>query len=470
MRTSRLNPRATSADVAALKAPGNGVLTVNEAPVTPLRYGAVGDGSTLDDAAFTAMMAGLPASGAHVYIPAGYNFLLSSPLTLTGNAHWSGGGANSRITNHSSDVFTIVSNLAWVHIHDFRVDSSGGGGHIFNFGSLGLSKSQIDNMVLVQNVPTASVLTSAFWLDNFFRSSHLFGAAGRSVPLINLVSTTDNLGDNTFEDLTLTDAGSVSPSVAPATTWAIWMEERSATLAYSNKFRGINFENAAGGALTLRGHINYLVEMCEFWDLITPATNHLFYGCAGGGSGLPNRDGLIRKTVRASGTLSSGICDIAFGPVGSEFNTVVKEIHGTSLVQVIDLQHNIGCRIEDCTNIAAQSSYAPIYAAQSAAGTGATVALDPNVSNLYSAGCALTTGTGPTTGDLVNVSANVNGWLSAAPAAVMLVARNAAAAAAQLYVSAQSATSFTVAAATAPSASTALKFSYNVVRAINGGG
>jgi hypothetical protein len=469
VRATRLNPRSTAADVATLATPGHGVLTVNEAPVTPLRFGAVGNGSTLDDGAFTAMMAALPAAGAHVYLPSGYTFLLSQPITLTGNASWSGGGATARIVNHSSDVFNVVSNLAWMHMRDFRVDSAGGGGTIFQFGTLGTSKSTFDNLTLIQNVPNQAIFQSAFWLDNTIKSCNLFGAAGRSVPMIWLVSTSDNLGDNTFEDLTLTDAGSVSPSIAPATTWAIWLEEQSATLAYSNKFRGINFENCAGGALTLRGHINYLVESCEFWDLITPATNHLFYGAAGGVAGLPNRDGMIRKTVRCSGTLGGGICDIAFGPVGSEFNTVVREIHGTSLVQVIDLQHNIGCRIEDSTNIAAQSSYAPIYAVQAAAGTGAAAILDPNASNLYSAGCQVTTGTGPTAGDLVNVSANVNGWLTATPAAVMLVARNAAAATAGLYVSAQSATSFTVAAANAPSASTALKFSYNIVRAINGG-
>jgi hypothetical protein len=450
------------ADVAALKTPGNGVLTVNEAPVTPLRYGAVGDGSTLDDAAFAAMMSALPSSGAHVYIPAGYNFFLSNPITLQGNPHWSGGGANARITNHSSDVFNSSGYMAWMHMHDFRVDSAGGGGHILNFQTYGVSKSQVDNMVFIQNVANRSVLQSGYWLDNFFRSSHLFGATNRSVPLINMVGTTDNLSDNTWEDLTLTDA-------TGASTWMMWLEEQSAALAFSNKFRGINFENPVGGALTLRGHINYLVESCEFWDLASPATNHLLYCAAGGGSGLPNRDGMIRKVVRASGTLGAGICDIAFGPVGSEFNTVIREIHGTSLVQVIDTQHNIGCRIEDCTNIAAQSSYAPIYAVQSAAGTGAAAILDPNASNLYSAGCQVTTGTGPTAGDLVNVSANVNGWLAAAPAAVMLVPRNAAAATSQLYVSAQSATSFTVAAAVAPSASTALKFSYNIVRAINGG-
>jgi hypothetical protein len=462
VRTTRLNTRATMADVAALKTPGNGVLTVNEAPVTPLRYGAVGDGSTLDDAAFSAMMSALPSSGAHVYIPAGYNFFLSAPITLQGNPHWSGGGANARITNHLSDVFTSSGYMAWMHLHDFRVDSAGGGGHIFNFQTYGVSKSQIDNMVLIQNVANKSVLMSGYWLDNFFRSSHLFGAVNRSVPLVNMIGTTDNLSDNTWEDLTITDASGAS-------TWAMWIEEQFAALAFSNKFRGINFENPVGGALTLRGHINYLVESCEFWDLASPATNHLFYGAAGGGSGLPNRGGRIRKTVRCSGTLGSGISDIAFGPVGSEFNTVVSEIHGTSLVQVIDLQHNIGCRIEDSTNIAAQSSYAPIYAVQAAAGTGAAAVLDPNASNLYSAGCQVTTGTGPTAGDLVNVSANVNGWLAAAPAAVMLVPRNAAAATAQLYVSAQSATSFTVAAAVAPSASTALKFSYSIVRAINGG-
>lgn len=453
---------AQAAAINALKTAGNGVVVVAEAPITPLQYGAVGNGSTLDDTAFQAMLAALPSAGAHVHIPARYNFLLSQPIVLTGNASWSGGGATAQITNHSSDVFTVTSNLAWLHMRDFRANSSGGGGHIFAFGALGMSKSTFDNLVLIQNVANKSILSSAFWLDNYIKSCHLFGAVNRSVPMVNLISTTDNLSDNTFEDLTLTDASG-------ATTWAMWLEEQYPALAFSNKIRGVNFENPCGGALTLRGHINYDIEDIEAWDIATPAANHIIYLRAGGGSGLPNRGGSIRNYCRPSGTLAAGVYDIAMGPVGSEYDTVIRGCHGSgSNTIVIDLQHNIGCRVEDCTLISMQSSYAPIYTVQANAGTGATAALDPNASNLLAAGCLLTTGTAPAAGNLVAVSANANGWLSATPAAVLLVPRNAAAAQAQLYVSTQSATGFTVAAANTPPASTALKFSYQVVRSING--
>lgn len=465
--TSDANKPVSTAQAAAinsLKTPGNGVVAVNEAPVTPLQYGAVGNGSNSDDAAFAAMLAALPSQGAHVHIPARYNFLLSAPIVLTGNAHWSGGGANARITNHSSDVFTVTSNLAWMRIHDFRIDSSGGGGHIFAFGALGASKSQIDHMVLIQNVANKSILQSAFWLDNVFNQNQLFGAVNRSVPMVNLVSTTDNLSDNTFEDLTLTDASGAS-------TWAMWLEEQYPALAFSNKIRGCNFENPVGGCITMRGHINYDIEDIEAWDVSGPAANHMIYLRAGGGSGLPNRGGSIRNYCRpsTSGGLGTGIQDIAMGPVGSEYDTVIRGCHGSgSNTILIDLQHNIGCRVEDCTLISLASSYAPIYTVQASAGTGATAALDPNASNLLAAGCLLTTGTSPAAGNLVAVSANANGWLSAAPAAVLLAPRNAAAAQAQLYVAAQSATGFTVACANTPPASTQLKFSYSVVRSING--
>jgi hypothetical protein len=448
--------------------PGHGLVTVNEAPVTPLAYGAVGNGTTFDDAAFTAMMNAMPAAGGHVYLPANRNFKLSQPITLKGNMRWSGGGATAQISNNSSDLMVATMNLAWLHMQDIRLNVAGSGGHILNFGAFGTSKSQIDNVVFTQNAVGKSCLKAAFWLDNFFRSCHLFGGVNRSAPMIDVVSTTDNLGDNTWEDLTLTDASTGTG----ATTWAMWIEEASPHLAFSNKFRGINFENPCGGALTLRGHINYVVEYCEFWDITIPAINHLLFLRSGNG-GLPNYNGRIRGLTRPSGTLAAGVYDIATGPVGSEYYTIIRDCHGSGGAGnfLIDLQHNIGCYVEQCTLVSLGSSYAPILTPLAAAGTSPAAILDPNTSALYAAGVQLTCGTGAGAGDLIKIWANANGWMPASPSCVNISPRNAAAANARLYVSAQSGgvDGFTVAAANAPADGAVLKFSYNVVRAINGG-
>jgi hypothetical protein len=435
---------------------------VLEGPLTPLRFGAVGNGTTLDDAAFTAMMAALPSFGGHVFLPPNYHFRLSQTITLKDKCRWEGAGATSQITNSVTDMFTCSAPLSWMTFAHMRLNAGSGGGHMFNLGLHGMSKSVLDNLVLTINAPAKSLIVADWWLDNTISNSWLYGANNRSAPLLYLVSTTDNLSDNTFHDLVITDAGT-------PTTWAIWLEETSANLAFSNRFRGINFENPCGGAITLRGHIGYLIENCQMWDLHAPASNHLIYCTKGSGSGLANRNGRIRGIVRPSGTLGSGISDIQLGPIGNEYGTVVSECYGTGSATLrIDLQDNLGCRVEECNTNVTAVGYTPIFTVGAGAGSGASAALSPSVPGLYTAGIALTTGTSPAAGALVAVTSNVNGWMNAAPAAVLVTPKDAVAAAAGLYVSSITAAGFTISAANALPSSTVVNFAYHVVRNIAG--
>jgi hypothetical protein len=453
---------ATQTALTNLAIPGHGVVVVAEAPVTPLQYGAVGDGTTIDDAAFTAMMAALPSFGGHIYIPPNYNFRLTTPIVLKDKSRWSGAGVTSQITNGVTDVFQATLNLSLMHFHDMRLNAGTGGGHVFGLGAYGMSKSHLDNLMFAVGSANKSSLSAALWLDNTFQRCSLYGGNNRSAPMISVVSSTNNLADNTFSDLVLTDA------LLP-TTWAIWLEETSPSLALANRLLRINFENPAGGAITMRGHLEYVLEDIQLWDLASTATNHLIYTAQSGGTVKSNRGGRISRVHRTSGSLGVGLNDIQLGSFGTDFDTVITQLHGTgSAIMRVDMAHNIGCRVEDCGLNVSIQQYTPLYAIGAAAGTSATAVVSPLVPGLYAAGMTLTTGTSPTAGVLVSVSANVGGWMSSAPVTVLIQPHNAAAVAAGLYVSGISAAGFSISAANTPATSTALNLAYRVVQNVAG--
>lgn len=440
-----------------------------EAPLNPLRYGAAGDGTTNDDAAFAAMWAALPTVGGHVYLPSGFNFRLTQPLPLHSGLRIEGGDCRrAQITNLVSDVFTVTGSLQDIHIHDLSITAGASngstGGVVFNCGAVGsttgLSQSTFNNLYVEQRRPDRSTITAGVWLDNRMRDCNLNSTNSRSVPAIHLVSTTGSLSDNVFEDIRHTDYGGAQ------STWVLWLEEFSTTTALGNTIRRFNFERPSGGAINLRGQNNAHLDHIWLWDMDQTSLNHLiFLDKQAGGRG--NVGVTIERVARPSGTLGTGKADI-FSAIGNGVGTRVRHIviDGTQALRV-DLSFDVSQDISDCygANVSIQSYFPTVtVAAGGAAGTGATVT---RAGNWLFGSATLATGTGTTAGDIVKV-AWPNGMRSA-PSAVILTAMSATAAAAGLYVSAVTTTDFTVAATTAlPASTSGVKFAFSVDRAVAG--
>lgn len=463
--TADADKQPSTATLAAIA----GRLLIQEAPVTPLRYGAVGNGSTDDTAAFMALWDDLPSVGGHVYLPPNRNFLVTQTLPLHSGLRIQGGDRRrSLITNRVSDVFTISASITDVHLHDFGVIAgfvgTSSGGHILEIAGptsfAGPALSRFQNLYWQQNrADRAAVhMLDGQWLDNQFTHSHTYGY-NRSVPAIHLRSTTGSLGDNLFADLRHTDDGT-------PTTWALWLEEFGSTTALGNTMERFNFENPAGGAILLRAQNSALLKHVWLWDLHTATTNHLIRLDRTVG-GQPNVMVTLEYISRPGGAgLGSGLRDISSSP-GNALGTTVRRC-GTdgSQPMIIDLAHDVGQSIEDCygSGVSVQS-YLPTATLAAGAGTGAAVT--SRVGGYYWGNITLTSGTGTAAGSVITI-----GWpngLRSAPWAVLVSPRSAAAAAAGLYVTSVSASGFTVAAANALAASTAgITFDYLVQRNITG--
>lgn len=420
---------AHNSDGTVNAAPGNlsGITSIKEGPTNPLRYGAAGDGITLDDTAMQAMFASL-ASGGHAYFPPGYLFRTSQPLTLVNGIRVEGPGAGPiSIVNAASDIFNVAASgtLYNIHMHDIGVNSASGGGHIINAtAGATVACSQFNHLYLQQDNAAKSNLTVNSWLDNTFEESFLYGGLNRSVPVIQGISTTDNLSDNRFHNLRITDQGT-------PTTWAVWWEEASTALAFGNVFEEINFENPVGGAITVRGQWGYKLSGLYLWDLSASSANDLVAPRKSVGF-QSNFGGLIERVEFPSGSNGSGFFTIGLGSVGSETYTLIRRCgpQTGSATFSIAMNHNLSCRVEDCGNTTV-TTYTATTTPQAGAGSGATAV--PTAAMLYENTITLTTGTGTTTGAQVSVWSNTNGWMQRTPAGIEIFPMNAAAAAGAPY-------------------------------------
>jgi len=464
--TSDADKPVSTATQAAL----NARLSVVEAPITPLRYGAVGDGTTNDDAAFTAMWAALPSVGGHVYLPPNRNFLITQTLPLHVSLRIQGGDRRrSLITNRVSSVFSTSASTSDLHLDNFGVIAGSygttSGGHIFDFSGVdtsfsGPNLSRFHSLYLQQNRADRSIihLPDGVYLDNQFTHCHTY-SYNRSVPAFYLRSTTGSLGDNYFGDVRHTDDGT-------PTTWAMHLEEFGSTTALGNTIERFNFENPAGGAVILRGQNSAILRHVWLWDLHTTATNNLIRLDRVVG-GRPNVGVTLEHISRPGGAaLGSGLSDISSAAGNAPGTTVRRCSTDGSQPFRVDLAYDQGQVIEDCfgSNVSIQS-YLPTATVGAGAGTGAAVTT--RVGGYYQGSIGLTTGTDTSAGALVAI-----GWpngLRSAPVSVVVSPRSAAVAAAGLYVTSVTAFGFTVACANALPASTAgVQFDYAVHRSVIG--
>jgi hypothetical protein len=446
-----------------------GKLSVIEAPLTPLRYGALGDGVTNDDAAFADMFADLPAVGGHVYMPSNYNFLLTQPLPLHSGLRIEGGDRRrARITNRVSSVFTIPSSMSDMHFHDFGVEagvtSGATGGPIFDIDDTnpytGPYCTTWNNLYLLQRNPNESIFygPECQYLDNQVRDSWLV-AYNRTVPMINLRSTTGSLGDNLWTDLRIDDTGT-------PTTWAVWLAEESSTTALGNTLQRLNFENPAGGAICLRGQNGADLRQIWLWDMHTVSTNHLILLDKIGGI-QANVGTTLEKIARPGGAaLGVGLNDI-YGSVGSHLGTTVRRcVTDGSQALRVDLAYSPGGLVENCYG-AGVSIQSYIFGTVIGAGAGTGAIVNAKTGTLYDGNVTINSGTAPAAGVICSIT-----WpngLRSAPGSVTLTPMTTTAVDAGLYVTNLTSAGFDVASKNALPASTAgIRFALNTKTAING--
>ena len=117
-------------------------------------FGAIGDGTADDTAAFLAAAAAVPASGACIYVPSG-TFMVGSAVLLKANTHLRGNGpqATTIKMKNGSNVAGLIGNAvngaSFISVSDLTVDG--------NKANNGAGTSQGINMVQVSQVTLRNV-------------------------------------------------------------------------------------------------------------------------------------------------------------------------------------------------------------------------------------------------------------------------------------------------------------------------
>lgn len=320
---------AMGGDVAGLVPAVAARIQVTEAPLMPEKYGAVGDGTTDDTAAFTAMAAvANGATGRPQIRLLEKSYRTTAPINIT-RAGWHVQGysrfAGSRIVNAVSDVFTFgASNAGTRHyFHDLRITASAG--HIFSVTNGSFSLNHLERLNLEQQNAGKSILnqTSGDHLDNLYAELELTGTTGHTVPYWKVLSATGGANENTFQRGRSTYSGN----------YVFWFEE-TATGQYSNGnvIDGWNFEIPNGGCVMGLSANGWELRECNVYDLAGfnggVTTKDLFV--LGKSTGPASRYNALKHVVRHGGTLGSGLYDIKLQGASSAPLTHIEQCDTSS--------------------------------------------------------------------------------------------------------------------------------------------
>ncbi len=270
-------------------------------------YGATGDGTTDDTAAFAAAFTAA-GNGGRVYMPKpAVNYKTSSPLTVPMGCTLEGDGAYQTLINNSaSTVFTSSGYWSFNTFRHFGVNASGGhifapaaqGASVCEWTNLDLNQSNINYCVYANNV---NVGANTF-IANLVSECRIAGnsAGTHTVPLWRLISSGSNINQNRWESCTFYYSGN----------YCVWIEETAANWCYDNVFSSCLFEVTNGGNIKLLSANSCIIESCVTYDLqaIGPTTRDLYHV----GKSTGNSSTLItfRQANRRGGTLGGGLVDI----------------------------------------------------------------------------------------------------------------------------------------------------------------
>ena len=241
-------------------------------------FGAVGDGTTDDTAAIVAAQNyAASLGGATVFFPPGeYKVTSAIPMlpgiTYRGPMRAELGAYNpgrSRLFSSTSDIFTNTASLiTGTCIRDLFLESTAGGGHIFNWSSSGIvAKIEMSGVCMVQKNAAKSVIYGnmsgtgnvgifSIWLHDF---EYEFVPAC-TVPAIYLKAFTIN-------SVSISNFWSTPNGQSAAGQPSIWVESTNVSGAAFNVFikQGV-LEYASSGAITLLSCANSIVEDCTSYD------------------------------------------------------------------------------------------------------------------------------------------------------------------------------------------------------------
>jgi hypothetical protein len=289
-----------------------------ERPYLDVRtFGAVGDGTTNDTAAFQAAVNSLPSGGGTIFVPTGT--WIVQGLTLKNGTQIKGVGTASKLQTKSGDLLQINTAIQNIVLADMWWESVGpSGGHLISVasstGSLGMSK--FDTMYFTQWFDNKSVVSmpNGEWIDVLIQNCVIQHTQTATVPSFHMITALNGLACNTWLRCRFTFTGN----------YAIWLEDNADAYAFDNTIQDCNFEVCSGGAVKLLSCMNTVLSQCAIHDLGT-STRDLFYiGKSTGGSQLPSRLNTFIHVTRRGGTLGGGLADMRFQAAGAQHSVVIN--------------------------------------------------------------------------------------------------------------------------------------------------
>jgi hypothetical protein len=288
-----------------------------ERPYLDVRtYGAVGDGTTNDTAAFQAAVTALPSTGGIIYVPDG-TYVVQG-LTLKNGVSIRGNGFSSKLLTKSGDMISITTAIQNINLNDLYLESSTSGGHIINVSGTGaLYLSKFENVQFGQFINGKSVLiVRGGMIDTLFLRCDSQHTLTATVPTFDLVTVTNDLACNTWQRCRFTNTGN----------YAIWLENAGSdgSYCYDNTISDCNFEVCNGGAVKLLSCMNTLLSQCANHDLTTTTKDLFYIGKSPTGVGLPSRLNTLIHVSRRGGTLGGGLYDLKLQSAGAQQCTVIN--------------------------------------------------------------------------------------------------------------------------------------------------
>jgi hypothetical protein len=269
-------------------------------------FGAVGNGSTNDyQAIANAQNALVAAGGGTLLFTQGKTYSIGTVIPMKTGVTYKGGGRGNisagspegaKIVSSSSAIFTNTTNLtiAGVTFDGLTLESSLGGGHIFDWSLAGIpnpggveaviAKVEIKNCIMRQYNAAKSVISS-IGLDNstgvlslWLHDSEYEYAAGNTVPAIHIRQFTVN-------GVVIEKVWSTCAALAATGNYSIFIEGTNpAGAAFENVVRQVTFEFAIGGCVALLSNVHSGIEQCASYDISTyPLANAAFYISKGTG-------------------------------------------------------------------------------------------------------------------------------------------------------------------------------------------
>ena len=243
-------------------------------------FGAVGNGVANDYQAIVyAQDALVAAGGGTLLFTQGKTYLVASAIPMQAGVTYKGGGRSgadpgvprgAEIFSSTSAVFdnTASTNISGVTFDGLSLQSLAGGGHIFDWDTVGLvSQIEIKNCLLEQANPGKSVISGlgtvqahgvfSIWLHH---CSYTY-APSNTISAINIRAFTVNgIVIETFWSTCTTQSVTGSPSITIEST-------NAGAPAFNVVVRQGTFEFANGGAIKLLSCYSSGIEQCISYDI-----------------------------------------------------------------------------------------------------------------------------------------------------------------------------------------------------------